>query len=59
MKSCKLMMMVTVMVGLLQTVMAHGCHLTDEELEIFHETGSAISHCPNSNISWAPLAFYH
>lgn len=45
------MVMVTVMVGLLQTVMAHGCHLTDEELEIFHETGSAISHCPNSNIS--------
>uniref|UniRef100_A0A8C2PV20 Guanine deaminase n=1 Tax=Cyprinus carpio TaxID=7962 RepID=A0A8C2PV20_CYPCA len=34
-----------------RTVMAHGCHLTDEELEIFHETGSAISHCPNSNIS--------
>ncbi|KAK9974879.1 hypothetical protein ABG768_022946 [Culter alburnus] len=34
-----------------RTVMAHGCHLTDEELDIFHETGSAISHCPNSNIS--------
>ncbi|KTF98746.1 hypothetical protein cypCar_00014731 [Cyprinus carpio] len=34
-----------------KTVMAHGCHLTDEELEIFRETGSAISHCPNSNIS--------
>ncbi|XP_043096688.1 guanine deaminase [Puntigrus tetrazona] len=34
-----------------RTVMAHGCYLTDEELEIFHETGSAISHCPNSNIS--------
>ncbi|XP_067295122.1 guanine deaminase [Pseudorasbora parva] len=34
-----------------RTVMAHGCHLTDEELEIFHETGAAISHCPNSNIS--------
>uniref|UniRef100_A0A672RHT2 Guanine deaminase-like n=1 Tax=Sinocyclocheilus grahami TaxID=75366 RepID=A0A672RHT2_SINGR len=24
---------------------------TDEKLEIFRETGSAISHCPNSNIS--------
>ncbi|XP_026068393.1 guanine deaminase [Carassius auratus] len=34
-----------------RTVMAHGCHLTDEELKIFRETGSAISHCPNSNIS--------
>uniref|UniRef100_A0A673JFV7 Amidohydrolase-related domain-containing protein n=1 Tax=Sinocyclocheilus rhinocerous TaxID=307959 RepID=A0A673JFV7_9TELE len=34
-----------------RTVMAHGCHLTDEELEIFRETGSAVSHCPNSNIS--------
>ncbi|XP_051959185.1 guanine deaminase isoform X2 [Xyrauchen texanus] len=34
-----------------KTVMAHGCHLTDEELKIFHERGSAISHCPNSNIS--------
>ncbi|XP_051525052.1 guanine deaminase-like [Myxocyprinus asiaticus] len=33
-----------------KTVMAHGCHLTDEELKIFHERGSAISHCPNSNI---------
>lgn len=31
--------------------MAHGCYLTDEELEIFRETGSAISHCANSNIS--------
>ncbi|KAA0716974.1 Guanine deaminase [Triplophysa tibetana] len=34
-----------------KTVMAHGCYLTDEELKIFHERGSAISHCPNSNIS--------
>ncbi|XP_051552464.1 guanine deaminase-like [Myxocyprinus asiaticus] len=34
-----------------KTVMAHGCHLTDEELKIFHERGSSISHCPNSNIS--------
>ncbi|KAF7687627.1 guanine deaminase [Silurus meridionalis] len=34
-----------------KTVMAHGCHLTDEELETFHEKGAALSHCPNSNIS--------
>ncbi|XP_064152929.1 guanine deaminase [Anguilla rostrata] len=34
-----------------KTVMAHGCYLTDSELELFRETGTAISHCPNSNIS--------
>ncbi|XP_063311113.1 guanine deaminase [Pelobates fuscus] len=34
-----------------KTVMAHGCHLTDEELSIFRRKGAAISHCPNSNIS--------
>uniref|UniRef100_A0AAQ4PSV2 Guanine deaminase n=1 Tax=Gasterosteus aculeatus aculeatus TaxID=481459 RepID=A0AAQ4PSV2_GASAC len=35
----------------IQTVMAHGCHLSDEELVIFKETGASLSHCPNSNIS--------
>uniref|UniRef100_F6THV3 Guanine deaminase n=1 Tax=Xenopus tropicalis TaxID=8364 RepID=F6THV3_XENTR len=35
----------------IQTVMAHGCYLTDEELHLFRSNGSAISHCPNSNIS--------
>ncbi|XP_076020866.1 guanine deaminase [Genypterus blacodes] len=34
-----------------KTVMAHGCHLTDEELLLFKETGASVSHCPNSNIS--------
>ncbi|KAM4807970.1 guanine deaminase [Rhinophrynus dorsalis] len=34
-----------------KTVMAHGCYLTDEELSMFRTKGSAISHCPNSNIS--------
>ncbi|XP_029685128.1 guanine deaminase isoform X2 [Takifugu rubripes] len=34
-----------------KTVMAHGCYLTDQELDLFHETGAALSHCPNSNIS--------
>ncbi|XP_015244653.1 PREDICTED: guanine deaminase [Cyprinodon variegatus] len=34
-----------------KTVMAHGCHLSDEELALFRETGAALSHCPNSNIS--------
>ncbi|CAJ0931687.1 unnamed protein product [Ranitomeya imitator] len=34
-----------------KTVMAHGCYLTTEELIVFRESGAAISHCPNSNIS--------
>lgn len=34
-----------------KTVMAHGCHLSDEELTLFRETGTSLSHCPNSNIS--------
>ncbi|KAK6494316.1 guanine deaminase isoform X1 [Huso huso] len=34
-----------------KTVMAHGCHLTDKELDIFNQRGAAISHCPNSNLS--------
>ncbi|KAM4616053.1 guanine deaminase [Polymixia lowei] len=34
-----------------KTVMAHGCHLSDEELTLFRETGASLSHCPNSNIS--------
>lgn len=40
-----------------QTVMAHGCYLTDQELDVFRETGAALSHCPNSNISWVPHIF--
>ncbi|MGH0125031.1 UNVERIFIED_CONTAM: hypothetical protein FKN15_077249 [Acipenser sinensis] len=34
-----------------KTVMAHGCHLTDKELDIFNQRGAAIAHCPNSNLS--------
>ncbi|XP_008417199.1 guanine deaminase [Poecilia reticulata] len=34
-----------------KTIMAHGCHLSDEELVLFRKTGAALSHCPNSNIS--------
>ncbi|XP_029366799.1 guanine deaminase [Echeneis naucrates] len=33
------------------TVMAHGCYLSDKELELFRQTGASLSHCPNSNIS--------
>ncbi|XP_005004801.1 guanine deaminase [Cavia porcellus] len=34
-----------------KTVMAHGCYLSAEELDVFHERGASISHCPNSNVS--------
>ncbi|XP_039574976.1 guanine deaminase [Passer montanus] len=34
-----------------KTVMAHACHLSDEELKLFSLRGAAISHCPNSNFS--------
>ncbi|XP_008140300.1 guanine deaminase [Eptesicus fuscus] len=34
-----------------KTVMAHGCYLSAEELDVFRERGAAIAHCPNSNLS--------
>ncbi|XP_023400517.1 guanine deaminase isoform X3 [Loxodonta africana] len=34
-----------------KTVMAHGCYLSAEELNVFSERGASISHCPNSNLS--------
>jgi len=34
-----------------RTIMAHGVHLTDDELKIFKEKGAAVSHCPVSNFS--------
>ncbi|XP_068995173.1 guanine deaminase [Embiotoca jacksoni] len=34
-----------------KTVMAHGCHLSDKELDLFRQTGASLSHCPNSNFS--------
>ncbi len=38
--------------GLLRpgSVLAHGVHLTPHEWQRVHETGSAISHCPTSNL---------
>lgn len=38
--------------GLLRrrTVLAHGVHLSDDELSLLAERESAISHCPNSNL---------
>jgi len=34
-----------------KTIMAHGVHLTDDELHLFKEREAAISHCPVSNFS--------
>lgn len=32
------------------TVLAHGVHLTEEELDLLARRGSRIAHCPNSNL---------
>jgi cytosine/adenosine deaminase-related metal-dependent hydrolase len=33
-----------------RTVIAHAVHLDDEELAILRESGSAVTHCPSSNL---------
>lgn len=33
-----------------RTVLAHGVHLTPDELELLSARGARISHCPNSNL---------
>lgn len=33
-----------------RTVLAHGVHLTEEELDLLARRGARISHCPNSNL---------
>jgi guanine deaminase len=33
-----------------RSVLAHGVHLTDEELDLLSQRRSRISHCPNSNL---------
>lgn len=32
-----------------KTIMAHGVHLEDKELEIFKKYGTSVAHCPTSN----------
>ena len=32
------------------SIFAHGVHLTDPEWERLHETGTALAHCPTSNL---------
>ncbi|XP_053403346.1 guanine deaminase-like [Mercenaria mercenaria] len=34
-----------------KTVLAHCIYLTEDEIELIKERGSAVSHCPNSNLS--------
>ncbi|HSB97421.1 MAG TPA: guanine deaminase [Spongiibacteraceae bacterium] len=33
-----------------RAIYGHGIHLTDEEFRRLHETGTAIAHCPTSNL---------
>jgi guanine deaminase len=33
-----------------RTVLAHGVHLSEEELDLLSRRGSRIAHCPNSNL---------
>jgi guanine deaminase len=33
-----------------KTILAHGVHLTEEELDLLARRGTRISHCPNSNL---------
>ena len=33
-----------------RTVIAHGVHVDDEELQILRASGSAVTHCPSSNL---------
>lgn len=32
------------------SILGHGVHLTEEEFQVLHDTGTAISHCPTSNL---------
>jgi guanine deaminase len=33
-----------------RTILAHGVHLTEEELDLLHRRSARIAHCPNSNL---------
>ena len=33
-----------------RTVIAHGVHVDDAELQVLRESGSAVTHCPSSNL---------
>jgi len=33
-----------------RSILGHGVHLSEEEFQVLHDTGTAISHCPTSNL---------
>lgn len=33
------------------TILAHGCHLSGEEIVLIKKSGAGISHCPTSNFN--------
>ena len=33
-----------------RAIYGHGVHFTEEDFHIFHETGTALAHCPTSNL---------
>ena len=33
-----------------RSILGHGVHLTEEEFQLLHDTGTAIAHCPTSNL---------
>ena len=40
-----------------RAIFGHGIHLTEDELQVMHRTGSAIAHCPTSNFFLGSGAF--
>jgi guanine deaminase len=33
-----------------RSILGHGVHMSEEEFQVLHETGTAIAHCPTSNL---------
>ena len=33
-----------------RSILGHGVHLNEEEFQVLHDTGTAIAHCPTSNL---------
>lgn len=33
-----------------RSILGHGVHLTENEFQVLHDTGTAIAHCPTSNL---------
>jgi guanine deaminase len=33
-----------------RSILGHGVHLSEQEFQVLHDTGTAISHCPTSNL---------